>query len=226
VSLDNHNLREQALQTTPEVVEVLFWRMEDALYSGNRDLAQAILIDFAYIAKYNKLLLARHLRPRYIQRLKEINNELNGTPNSRNVEPVEIRQAVPASELQFGKESDLRDYLSLHPEALAPIGSFDLIRTAIPVEEGYEIDIVAENEKLAYIIELKITKADHKVCSQIRKYLFYYYRQCRYDWYRDLQGVVVANGFDPWCINELRRDGIWCFLVYSSTTGPVLRKLE
>ena len=72
---------------------------------------------------------------------------------------------------------------------------------------------MAESDKFFYPIELKIATATHAVVSQIQKYCFYFYRQLRYGMYREIKGVVIANGFCDRSINELRRYGIQIFTI-------------
>jgi len=212
----NLNYKEQIIQAqsaVPEIMEPLFWVLEDAIYDGKTDRAKAIYIQFLYIAKYRKGLVQNSLRPRYIERLQEIAYELYGTTSFKKREPIAMKFATSSKKLPFANEDALRDYLASHSDILSSAlkQEIKMIDTEVEMDFDYRCDITIINDKYFFPIELKIGQANHQVVSQCNKYCFFFYRKLRYDRYRDIQGVVCASGFDSWAINELRREGIWIF---------------
>jgi hypothetical protein len=193
-------------------MEPLYWKLEDALYEGKIKLARVLHEMFLYIAKYNRPLL-NSLQPRYRQRLKEITYELNDGSVIVKRCPVEIQTRIRPKGIPFEKEADLRDYLVGRPDLLTKaLGeNVKVVGKEVETDFEYRCDIVVENDKRFFPIELKIVQAKHAVVSQIEKYVFYFYRTLRYTRYRDIQGVVMSDGFDDYAINELRKRGMWIY---------------
>ena len=208
--------------------EPIYWKIEDSLYSGNLKLARSLHEMLLYSAKYNRKIIEA-LRPRYRERLKEITYELYSGKTLATRLPIEIRPNIKSCPIAFAKESELRDYLAAHMDLItAALGEqVRLVGTEVETDFEYRCDIVAENAKKFYPIELKIVQGKHQVVSQIEKYCFYFYRTLRYNHYRDIQGVVFASGFDDYSINELRKRGFWIFNVVSTPEEKIiLRKIE
>jgi hypothetical protein len=192
-------------------IEPLYWCLEDALYKGDLQTAKYVHTDFLYIAHYRKPLLKQGLQPAYINRLKQITYELYDDTYTKTRTSITIKEATEPKPLPFEKEADLRDHIAKNSELLSQaIGlKVKIMDTEVETDCGYRCDILAEGEQFYYPVELKITQANHAVVSQITKYCYYFYRKFRYSWYKPIQGIIVANGYDAWSINELRREGIW-----------------
>jgi len=167
------------------------------------------------------------LKTAHRSRLKQIAFELYGDETIKHGKPIVIKQEVIPKKLPFKKERDIQNYLLNNHSILQNALKDKIIDIDSEVETDFEYrcDLVAKNEVRFYPIELKIYQADHQVVSQIKKYCWFFYRKLRYDRYRDIQGVVCANGFDSWSINELRREGIWTFLIVHSKNGIILDRV-
>ena len=128
---------------------------------------------------------------------------------------VEIKSARNAKELPFKNERQLEDWLFKQSKMISKAIGEEIRITGRQVETDFEYacDLVAESKKNFYPIELKIGQTNHSVVSQIQKYCFYFYRKLRYDRYKKVQGIVLANGFCPYSINELRQQGTRIFEV-------------
>lgn len=209
-------------------MEPLYWKLEEALGRGKTDTANGIFAILMYIAKYNKKLL-RVLQPGYRRRLKEISYELYDDYVPKNHKSIVIKGAVAETNLPFKVESELRDYLKMHSEVLSRAFGEAVVVTGTEVtcdNSEYKCDVVAESEKKFYPVELKIRQATHAVVSQCAKYCWYFYRQLRYGAYKEIQGIVLANGLDSWSINELRRENIRCFTVHSVSGDIEIREVD
>lgn len=231
VNLSDRFMINQALEMHELEIEPIYWKTEDALSRGDTNLASGLFILILYAAKYNKKLL-QALQPGYRRRLKEISYELFGDYVPKNHKAITIRGALAESNLPFKMESEMRDHLADHPEILSRAFGEEvkIVGTEVPCEyddsNEYRCDVVAKNNKNFYPIELKIRQATHSVVSQCSKYCWYFYRQLRYGAYRDIQGIVIANGLDAWSINELRRENIRCFTVHAPDGDIELREIK
>lgn len=226
LDLDNQEKLESILRDDPSVLEPLYWAMEDALYKNEVRLAKAMYIDFAYFAKYRKEDLIRALKPAYLDRLKVLAFELFDGKSLKERKPITLKSASQSTSIPFQREAELRDHLAAKPKILsdALATRVCIMDTEVLTEEDYRCDILAKSDTHYYPIELKIRQANHAVVSQITKYCFYFYRKFRYTFHLPIQGIVVANGFDAWSINELRREGIRCFSIVSDDESVKLRE--
>jgi len=91
--------------------------------------------------------------------------------------------------------------------------SFRFLGTEFETRYG-RVDLVGQDENTLYVFELKKTHADHKVLGQIEKYLIHYKLKLINKMYKYVVGIVVANTFDNYSLNELQRNNVIC-LKYS-----------
>lgn len=225
--LNNHEKKKGILSDDPGILEPLYWVMEDAIYENNIRLAKAIYVDFLYFAKYRKEDLQKAMQPAYLDRLRSLAFELFEGKSIKERKPITLKMASQSTEIPFKKEHNLRDHLAANPDILSEtIGEkVAIVDTEVHTDDDYRCDILASSESYYYPVELKIRQANHAVVSQINKYCFYFYRRFRYTFHKPIQGIVCANGFDAWSINELRRDGIRCFDILSDQDSVKLREV-
>lgn len=218
MNIDDPDLIEEVLSYHPEEIEPIYWVLEDSCYKGDIKLAKSVYRALACVAKHNKPLLRDNLKPVQMTRLKEITFELFGNKTYKERQPITIKHESSPRVIPFEKESELRDYLFQNPKILSDAYGDELeyLETEVKTDFGYRCDIVARSKKYCYPTEIKIGQANHGIVSQIDKYCHYFYRRFRYDMHRLIQGVTIANGYDPYSINELRKNNILCFEVYSS----------
>ncbi len=211
-----------------QTMEPLYWVMEDSFTKGDVKLGKDIFTEFMYAAKYKPHLLVDGLKEGHRKRLKNLTYELFGNTAIKEQKTITIKHSSSAKSLPFKKEADLQIYLADNPRVLSSALGEEVRVTGMEVETDFEYrcDITAESEKTFYPIELKIRQADHAVVSQCNKYCFYFYRKLRYSFYKKIQGIVIANGFCDWSINELRREGIWIFDIFKEGDGVRLSRIH
>lgn len=194
-------------------VEPLYWVIEDAITDNKLERAKAFHMLFCYIAKFKKELL-RQLNKEQISRIKNMSYELYNESYVKNIPAIDIKYEIKQSELSFKTENDLRNYLIENREILekALSSKIEYIESEVVVSKDFRCDMLVRTPEKYFIIELKIEQGNHAVVSQIMKYCNYFYGRFRYIAYKPIQGVVIANGFCDWSINELRRNNIKCFI--------------
>lgn len=69
------------------------------------------------------------------------------------------------------------------------------------------VDLVAQDKETIYPIEVKKSVADHSVIGLIDKYIIHFKLGLINRMYRYVVGVVIANGFDEYSLQELHRFG-------------------
>lgn len=220
---------EQALSMHYSEIEPLYWHIEDALYKGDTKTATFCYTIILYAAKYNKDLIQKGLKQVHRTRLQQIAYELFESLVPSNRHSITIKQSISSVEIPFKKESELQKYLSENPLILSnAIGEqVEITGTEVETEidSEYRCDIVAESKSVLYAIELKINQTTHAVVSQCNKYCWYFYRKMRYNRYKQIQGITIGNGFDQWSVNELRREGIWCYRIESTEDNITLARI-
>jgi len=207
-------------------IEPLYWSLEDSMYDNKFKTAKSIFNMLCCISKHKKALLFSVLSADKIKRIKQIGCEIYSGQSLVEQNFVEIKLPTSSKELLFKKEAELRDYIYNNPEVLFDIDKkITKVRKEVKVEGGYSCDLTAESD-IFYAIELKLKQSTHSVVSQIDKYCFYFYRTLRYDHYKRVQGVTIANGYDVWSINELRRNGILVYDVIQTDSGIKLQSFN
>lgn len=219
---NNQDVIDRTMTSQLAEIEPLYWVLEDSIYSGDRDKAKAVFGLLLYTAKFRPDLISSGLKPKQRERMKEICHEMSDNPILKETNPITIKFATEPKRLPFTKECELQQFLSENPNILSSALNDTIRVVGIEVETdcGYKCDIVAEGQKFFYPIELKIGQATNAV-SQIHKYIYYFYRSLRYNRYREIQGIVIANGFCHWSINELRRQGIWIFDIFHDVDNKI-----
>lgn len=214
----NTKLIEQAMETQVSEVEVMYWIIEDSIYKNKKELAHAVLEMLLYVARYKPNLIQEGLNSSYRKRLKELCYHVFSNQIIQSKQAVEIRPSIDPQKIPFKLESELKNYLAENPDILsqALADPIRIIGTEVETDCEYRCDLVAESKKIFYPIELKIGQGTHAVVSQCSKYCYYFYRKLRYNHYKQIQGVVIGNGYDSWSINELRKEGHWIYTIAPS----------
>lgn len=194
-------------------IEPLYWKLEDSLYDGNKKTALCCFNLLCSIASQKKMLLFSALKKPHLERLKEISYELYDNQTYQVRQVVDIHPPTHACDLPFSKEKEMRDYLCDNINVLSKgIGEeLKLVGKEVKTDQGYFCDIVVESRDTLYPVELKIVQSNHAVVSQIQKYCFYFYRTLRYNHFKNIQGIVISNGYDSFSVNELRKNKVRIF---------------
>ena len=228
MKLNDPYLIEQTMETFKSEVEVMYWIVEDALYEGKQARALRILELLMYIGKYKPELIQSGLQPVQRTRLKEITHEIYENVTTQRREAITIKQPVQSRKIPFKLEKDLQKHLFKHKDILEDaLGDrLRIVGLEVETDDDYRCDVVAESLRKFYPIELKIAQSTHAVVSQCSKYCYYFYRKLRYNHFREVQGVVIASGFDAWSVNELRRAGHWIYTILPQDDSITLSKVE
>lgn len=68
------------------------------------------------------------------------------------------------------------------------------------------------NKETLFPIEFKLKRATHAVVGQIGKYCLHFKLRLIQNTYQRVQGVIIANSYSQYAINELRKRGYICLL--------------
>jgi hypothetical protein len=113
-------------------------------------------------------------------------------------------------EAQFSKQRELVKAICLAKDELRMClkAESDFCCTSIEYETKFgRVDLVAQDKETIYPIEVKKSGADHSVIGQIDKYIIHFKLGLINRMYRYVVGVVIANGFDEYSLQELHRFG-------------------
>ncbi len=203
------------MKTFQSEVEVMYWIVEDALYTGQQNRALGALELLMYVGKYKPDLIRSGLQQVQRTRLKEITHELHENVATQKREAITIKPPIQSRKIPFRLEKDLQNHLSGHKDILEDAlgDKLRIVGLEVETDNDYRCDVVAESSQKFYPIELKIAQSTHAVVSQCSKYCYYFYRKLRYNHFKEVQGVVIINGADAWSINELRRVGHWIYIM-------------
>ncbi len=228
MELEDQRMIDQTLKTHQCEVEVIYWKLEDAIYDGKPDVAKLMLIMLLYMGRYRPDLIQSGLKIPQRKRMKEIVHDILGNGAMRQCTSITMKPAVKSKKIPFKLESELKKYIVDNPQTLNDaIGQKVRISgTEVETDNEFKCDITAENEEFFYPVELKIIQGNHAVVSQCSKYCYYFYRKFRYGMFKNIQGIVIAPGYDDWCINALRREGHWIYEIMNVDDCVHFRKIE
>ena len=208
--------------TLPEV-EILYWKLEDYLSSGDIKKARIFFDMFCYMAIHRKQFIKDGLKKCHRDRLREINYEMHNKDVPCSRKPIIELNAIKPVEIPFSKEKQINDYLFSNQLILVNALKTDgkITGREIPVNE-YFCDITFENQSVFYVIELKKDQSNHQAVSQLDKYCHYFYLKLRYGLYKKIQGVIIANGFCSWSINEFHRKDRLTFVIKPTDKSSII----
>lgn len=83
-----------------------------------------------------------------------------------------------------------------------------------------EVDLVAYDNDVCYVIELKRDEVKHDIIGQIEKYFYDFKMKLIYKLWKEVKGVVIGNSFSEYAIRELSKAKIIC-LKYSFTADKL-----
>jgi hypothetical protein len=144
--------------------------------------------------------------------LIELGNVVDNNLIVKNFQDIEkpYYKFVKEEESKFSKEKDLVRAICMAKDnlrmCLKAESDFCLINSEQPTRFGF-VDLVAQDKDTIYPIEVKKSGANHKVVGQIDKYLIHFKLGLINKIYRYVIGVVIANGFDEYTLQELHRFG-------------------
>jgi len=226
MNFDDHHMIDQTMKTHNCEVEVMYWMVEDAIYKGDIDKAKMMMNMLLYIGKYKPQLIQSGLQAVQRMRIKQILHEIYENISIQQHKSIKMKPPIQPNVIPFKFEKELQTYLVQHKYVLENILSENLsiIGTEVEINDEYRCDIVVESLKKCYVIELKIAQSTHAVVSQCSKYCYHFYRELRYDRFKEIQGVIISNGFDAWAVNAIRQEGHWIFAIISTDDSNI--KLE
>lgn len=221
---DNRHMIEQTLNTHLKEVEVIYWILEDSIYNGKQNKAKAMLEILLYLGKYKPELIQSGLHAAQRSRLKDLTHQILENTSVQRKEAVTIKFPIREREIPFKCEAELQSHLVDKKEILeeALKDRIEIQGTEVKAGEDYRCDIVAESKEKFYPIELKIAQGTHAVVSQCSKYCYYFYRKLRYDRFKPVQGIVIANGYCSWSINALRQEGHWIYNIIPTGNSDII----
>ncbi|MDD5649618.1 MAG: hypothetical protein PHF86_04260 [Candidatus Nanoarchaeia archaeon] len=146
------------------------------------------------------------------EHLKEIGNAIDKNLVLSNlVEDKSVVVLRQEDETVFSKQDDLVKAIMLSQDdlriCLGAESDFNCIITEMETRYG-RVDLVAQDKKTVYPIEVKKNGAFHDVVGQINKYVIHFKLGLINRIYDFVVGIVIANNFDVFVLKELYKLGV------------------
>jgi hypothetical protein len=77
-----------------------------------------------------------------------------------------------------------------------------------PCDPYGRVDMVYMGKNTVYPLEVKKDQGDHSLIGQIGKYCLYHQLKLHYKFYEFVQPVTVCSSYDPYAIQELKKNGV------------------
>jgi len=137
------------------------------------------------------------------------NNRL--TPDLQNIEIQKVDiQSKPVKDTQCDNQVELVKAICLSSDDLGRClkGKADFHCSCVELETRFgRVDLVARDSDTVYPIEVKKSGAYHDCVGQVRKYILHFKLGLINKVYRNVIGVVIANSFDEYVLNDLHNYG-------------------
>lgn len=208
---------------TKQEIEVIYYRCFNASILNDMK-TQTLYFEILrniFTQEDNKEIMKDFLDKDKANVLKRIKQEIKTGKHIEELEPIMSHEEnIEPTEKDIRLERDLVKAscknLNLLERHLGP----DLTISGIEFptfRTGGKCDLVLRDSAgVLYPVEFKLNQATHAVVGQIKKYTTHFNLQLIYKLYDKVQGVVVANSFSKYAINELLKRNIIC-LQYSLT---------
>lgn len=200
-------------------IETLFYFLDFAVTTGNYENAKLyldILRKEYENSEPNFEILYQDDRMGKLSELGKIVDE-GKLQKKFDIKSIKGNIIVEKDENRFKKEKHLSKFLCQKQDELKKIlhgtEKFNIETERQKVTFG-EVDLVARDKDVVYIIELKREEVKHDVIGQIDKYMYDFRLKMIYKLWKEVIGVVVANSYNKYALNELKKQNIIC-LKYS-----------
>ncbi len=195
------------------LAETLYYQVYNSVLLGRSDKAKTYLgfLRDEYEKDESQFLILK--QDERWNHLIELGNVIdNGliVKNFQDIEKPIEKIAKEEDEIHFRKQSELikaicreKDNLKIHLQA-----EDDFYFVGLEQETKFgNVDLVAQDKDTIYPIEVKKSGARHDVIGQIDKYMIHFKLKLINKIYSCVKGVVIANGFDEYTLQELYRFG-------------------
>jgi len=146
-----------------------------------------------------------------VKRMKNIAYALDNNIGLKtySINPVEGEE-ISNSVNMVKQEKELVNRLIKNEELLKEtlgIKTLKIMSVEKKTEYG-NVDIFAKSKRFAIPIEAKKGKASFEIVSQIDKYMKHFLKMLHYKLWEDVIGVTIANSYDKYALEELKRLGV------------------
>lgn len=195
------------------LAETLYYQTFNSTILGNMDDAKMYLSFLREEYEENEVAFDVLKKDRRWKHLIDIGNAIDkGQVLSKNILNEEKVLGVLRQEKEtiYSKQDDLVRAIILCQDSLRTCvyAEADFHCNYVEMETKFgRVDLVAQDKKTVYPIEVKKNGAYHDVIGQINKYIMHFKLKLINRTYNDVIGIVIANSFETHIIKELYNVG-------------------
>lgn len=192
-------------------VETLYYQIYNCSLLGNLKKAKMYLefLREEYVENESKFdILKNDNRWQYLMELGKSIDDNCVYSKAVVVEEERSKVVRQENETIFSKQDDLVAAIMLCQNDLRTCISAesDFYCAGVEVYTRYgRVDLVAQDSKTIFPIEVKKNGAFHDVIGQINKYVLHYKLGLINRLYENVVGIVIANSFDKFALKEMRK---------------------
>lgn len=198
---------------TVESLETAYFQLRCNLLRNNKPLMDYYLGLIDKISSFSPDLMCQ-MNPYYVKELDKIREIIRqgGSPFSL-ADPIPddgVMKVFSNKKFQYDAEKDLKNELFYGDglKSINQICGLELKPIGIEVKSNYGyIDILAKQDKEIWVIELKKSRGDFKLVSQISKYILAYEEKLINKTFNSVHSIAIANGFSKYAIQNLKKMG-------------------
>jgi len=220
------------MATTPKDIEVCYYRLNNAVLLGDTDKARMYLDILRHeFENYEDCfsILKTDDRWEHLKQLgRAVDNGLvvknyNYNDNSDDVEEADKDEDRAEDEQSLVKV--VCDNIDVLRDILNASNDLFIYNIEQPTKYG-RVDVVLRDKDIVYLVEVKKSHARYSVISQIEKYMLDFRLKLILKMWRDVVGVVIANGFIGRVSKELVKLGVIPIKYRIKNDTLILRRLH
>lgn len=199
-------------QTTPKEIETLFYFLDGSVLKGNLGNSKMFLKILRNEWEENEENF--EILGDRIEYLTDLGKVIDKGLVVRSFDIGKVNDLIiKKDDFQVAKEKILSQMLCKNQEilknALKASDDFQIATERQRVTFG-EVDLIAYDKDICYVIELKKEEVRHDIIGQIEKYMFDFKLKLIYKLWNEVKGVVIGNSYSKYALKELSKANIIC----------------
>lgn len=196
------------------MIETLFYYCYYAYLKGNLEECKMY---YSFLKEeYKKSGNKKSLTKLQLEELKNIRDSLKAGTLATSKWLQEVQDAAPEASQEPSqgiKEAEVvrKVHFDAHEDLRRIMGadkSFHLYNLEHPCDPYGRVDMLYQDKKTAYPVEVKRKEGTHALIGQIMKYSLAVKLKLHYKFYETVQPITICSGYDKFVLSELKKMGV------------------
>jgi RecB family endonuclease NucS len=206
------------MTTHIEIISAMYYKCYESILLGKLEKCKLFydMLQKEFEDADNKEVFQEFLTRERMDELNLIKKQVEANKLIEEFQPFEpMEHSIEMSKTEIELEKLVVKAVAKKPSLLEPFLSDNLRVYNIEHPCGPKLQdscdmVMIDDEGTLYAIEFKLNKATHAVIGQVGKYCLHFKLRLSYNHFKRVHGVVIANSYSKYAINELKKRGYTC----------------